>query len=86
MQIEYASFNLHTYFSKTQKYAKVNGTGASEIMKIYTVLMVMLVALAGCSTSLKGSVGAAGNQDASKNGNSVASSTATNQSAVVAGN
>lgn len=55
-------------------------------MKIYTVLMVMLVALAGCSTSLKGSVGAAGNQDASKNGNSVASSTATNQSAVVAGN
>lgn len=55
-------------------------------MKIYTVLMVMLVALAGCSTSLKGSVGAAGDQDASKTGNSVASYTAANQSAVVTGN
>ena len=52
-------------------------------MKIYMLLMVMLVALTGCSTSLKGSVGAASNHDASKNASYVASHTGTNQSAPV---
>jgi hypothetical protein len=52
-------------------------------MKIYMVLVVMLVALSGCSTSLKGSVSGASNQDASKNGSYVASNTVSNQSAAV---
>jgi hypothetical protein len=54
-------------------------------MKMYVVLIVMLVALAGCSTSLKGSVGGASNQDVPKNGSYIASHTETNQSGVVMG-
>jgi PBP1b-binding outer membrane lipoprotein LpoB len=57
-----------------------------NIMKIYALLIVMSLAMAGCSTSLKGSVGAAGNQDASKNGSSVASHTGVIQPVAVTGN
>ena len=52
-------------------------------MKIYMVLIVMMVALAGCSSSFKGSVSGASNQDASKNASYVASHAGTNQSAAV---
>jgi hypothetical protein len=54
-----------------------------KIMKIYMVLIVMMVALAGCSSSFKGSVSGASNQDASKNASYVASHAGTNQSAAV---
>lgn len=46
-------------------------------MKIYALLVVVIVALAGCSSSLKGSVGGVDNQDAARNGSYVASNTGT---------
>lgn len=52
-------------------------------MKMYALLIAMSIAMAGCSTSLKGSVGSAGNQDASKNSSSVASPTGVCESVVV---
>jgi PBP1b-binding outer membrane lipoprotein LpoB len=52
-------------------------------MKIYALLVVLTVALAGCSSSLKGSVGSVDNQDAAKNGSYVASNTGTNHSGSV---
>lgn len=55
-------------------------------MKIYALLVVLTVALAGCSSSLKGSVGSIGNHDAAKSGNYVASNTGTNHACVVVGN
>ena len=54
-------------------------------MKIYALLVVLMVALAGCSTSLKGSVGSVGNQNPAKSGNYVASNTGINHSGTVIG-
>lgn len=54
-------------------------------MKIYALLVVLMVALGGCSSSLKGSVGSVGNHDAAKSGNYVASNTVTNHFDTVAG-
>lgn len=51
-------------------------------MKIYALLIVMTVALAGCSTSYKGSIQSS-SPEAAKSGNYVASQTGTNQSAAV---
>ena len=56
-----------------------------KIMKIYALLVVLMVALGGCSSSLKGSVGSVGNHDAAKSGNYVASNTVTNHFDTVAG-
>jgi outer membrane protein assembly factor BamE (lipoprotein component of BamABCDE complex) len=50
-------------------------------MKNYALLIMVLVALAGCSTAYKGSIQTS-NPDASKNGNYVASQ-GTAQSAVL---
>jgi len=50
-----------------------------KIMKIYALLIVMTVALAGCSTSYKGSIQSS-SPEAAKNGNYVASHSGTNQS------
>lgn len=54
-------------------------------MKMYALLIVMSLAMAGCSSSLKGSVGDAGNQDASKNGSSVAINSGVTQPVAVTG-
>jgi len=42
-------------------------------MKIYALLIMAIVALAGCSTSYKGSIKAINSPDASKSGTYVAS-------------
>jgi uncharacterized lipoprotein YajG len=47
-------------------------TKLESIMKIYTLLIMAIVALAGCSTSYKGSIQTS-NPDASKSGSFVAS-------------
>jgi len=44
-------------------------------MKIYALLMIMLVALAGCSTTYKGSIDGAYNQPETKNGASLVQNT-----------
>lgn len=52
-------------------------------MKIYALLMVMLVALAGCSTTYKGTIEGANDQQEKKNGISLVENTAdTNPSGV----
>jgi outer membrane protein assembly factor BamE (lipoprotein component of BamABCDE complex) len=51
-------------------------------MKIYALFIVVIVALAGCSTSYKGSIQGSSNPDGSKSGSYVASQTAANQSNV----
>jgi hypothetical protein len=40
-------------------------------MKVYALLMVLLLAISGCTTSYKGSVKGASNQDGSKSSNSI---------------
>jgi len=53
-------------------------------MKNYALLMVMLVALAGCSTSYKGSIDGASNQQESKTGRTLVQNTAgSNSSGIV---
>lgn len=42
-------------------------------MKIYAFVIMAIVALAGCSTSYKGSIQGANNPEPSKSGNTVAS-------------
>jgi hypothetical protein len=44
-------------------------------MKIYALLMIMLVALAGCSTTYKGTIDGASNQQEKKNGISLVQNT-----------
>jgi outer membrane protein assembly factor BamE (lipoprotein component of BamABCDE complex) len=44
-----------------------------SIMKIYALVVMAIVALAGCSTSYKGSIQGANNPEPSKSSNSVAS-------------
>jgi len=44
-------------------------------MKVYALLMIMLVALAGCSTTYKGSIDGAYNQPETKNGVSLVQNT-----------
>jgi len=52
-------------------------------MKIHALVMVMLVALAGCSTTYKGTIEGANNQQETKNGISLVQNTAdTNPSGV----
>ena len=48
-------------------------TKRESIMKIYALLIMAIVALAGCSTSYKGSIKAINSPDASKSGTYVAS-------------
>jgi uncharacterized protein YcfL len=55
-------------------------------MKIYALLFVMSLALAGCSSSLKGSVGDTSNQNASKSGSFIAGHSETNQPVTVISN
>jgi hypothetical protein len=45
-------------------------------MKHYAFLLLMIVALAGCTTTYKGSIKGAQNQDASKSNRDVASQSA----------
>jgi hypothetical protein len=49
-------------------------------MKIYRLLFLMLAALAGCTSTLKGSIGA--NQETSKSGSNMVSQTAAKPSRV----
>lgn len=52
-------------------------------MKIYTLLMVMLVVLAGCSTTYKGSIKGANNQQETKTGSTlVLNATGSNPSGI----
>ncbi|ACD89992.1 hypothetical protein Clim_0913 [Chlorobium limicola DSM 245] len=44
-------------------------------MKIYALLMIMLVALAGCSTTYKGTIDGASNQQEKNNGISLVQNT-----------
>ena len=48
-------------------------TKRESIMKVYALLIMAIVALAGCSTSYKGSIKATNSPDASKSGTYVAS-------------
>ncbi len=53
-------------------------------MKIYALFMVMLVTLAGCSTTYKGTIDGASNQQESKTGRTLVQNTAgTNSSGIV---
>lgn len=54
-------------------------------MKRNTLLLVILVALAGCSASYKGDVKTLNNPGAAKNGSYIASQTETNQSGTLIG-
>lgn len=55
-------------------------------MKNYAFLILLISALAGCSSSLKGSVGAADNPGSVKNGSFIiASQTEINQSGAITG-
>ncbi len=52
-------------------------------MKIYTLLMVMLVVLAGCSTTYKGTIDGASNQQETKTGSTlVLNTTGSNSSGI----
>jgi hypothetical protein len=51
-------------------------------MKISALLIVVIVALAGCTTTYKGSIKGSNNPDASKSGSYNVSQTETNQSNV----
>lgn len=52
-------------------------------MKNFALLILMLAAMAGCSTSYKGSINASNTPDPSKNGNNLVSSTTASQSHAV---
>ncbi len=54
-------------------------------MKIYALLIIAIVAMAGCSTSYKGSIQGANSPDASKSSSYVVSQAGTSQSGVEVG-
>ncbi|NTV05930.1 MAG: hypothetical protein HGA59_05410 [Chlorobiaceae bacterium] len=54
-------------------------------MKTYALLIMAIVALAGCSTSYKGSIQGNNNPEASKSSSYVASQTGTSQSGAEVG-
>ena len=54
-------------------------------MKIYALVIMAMVAMAGCSTSYKGSIQGSNSPDASKNSSYVVSQAGTSQYGVEAG-